>query len=60
MYATVYINVFEPDGLSFMLFIPLSATALGLMALPFFNVVPFRQAHEHPGARHSPMQCNPL
>ena len=53
MYATVYANTYDThgqaDGLGFMLFISISSTALGLLALPFFNIVPFRQAQEHPG-----------
>ena len=48
-YTTIYSNVFEPDGLSFMLFMMVSVLALGLAALPFFNAVPFRQAQECPG-----------
>lgn len=51
MFSVVYTQAFDPNGLAFMLFITLSTAALGLLALPTFNSVPFRQAHENAGPR---------
>lgn len=50
MFATVYMDVFAPHALHFMLFMPIAVALLALIALPTFNIVPFRQAHECPGA----------
>ena len=54
MYAIIFTNVFDPDGLDFLLFISLSVAVMVLLALPFFNIVPFRQAQESPGRLPSP------
>lgn len=51
MFSVVYTQAFDPNGLAFMLFITLSTAALGLLALPTFNSVPFRQAHENAGSK---------
>ena len=56
VYALIYANAFEPDGISFFLFAVLAACTLALLAIPFFNIVPFRQEQESPGA-HMLLRC---
>ena len=54
VYATIYSDIFEPDGLAFMRSVPIVTAALALVALPVFNIVPFRQAQECPGGGAQP------
>ena len=50
--ATIYIGVFKPHELSFLLFLALFPAALGLLALPLLNVVPFEEQSQSPDVHH--------
>ena len=44
--STIYVAAFQPDGLSFLLFVACLPVAVGVMTIPFLNQVPYLEASE--------------
>ena len=44
--STVYVAAFQPDGLSFLLFVACLPVAVGVVTIPFLNQVPYVEASE--------------
>lgn len=44
--STIYVSSFQPDGLSFLLFVALLPVFIGICTVPFMNVVPYVETHE--------------
>ena len=46
MASTVYVAAFQPDGLSFLLFVACLPVTAGVVTIPFLNQVPYLEASE--------------
>ena len=44
--STIYVAAFQPDGLSFLLFVACLPVVVGLATIPFLNQVPYLEACE--------------
>ena len=44
--STIYVAAFQPDGLSFLLFVACLPVAVGIVTIPFLNQVPYVEVSE--------------
>lgn len=44
--SSIYLGAFQPDGLSFLLFVAVLPMFIGLVTVPFMNGVPFVEQSE--------------